>query len=228
MPSLTLERRDDRWRLVRPLAARANSFAVETLLNVARAPSEAQLAVNADALGQYGLAPPHAVLRLERETIAFGSMHPLKPLHYVRYRDAVHLLASRYFAQVTVPYTNFIDTQLIEDGRRPTEFRLPGFRLTLKDGSWQRSPEDASISGDRINDFVEEWRHARALSVARYGGRAVLDRIHITFESDNPPATVTLGILARQPELVLYRQDEGLEYHFPEETGKRLLGADAR
>lgn len=227
-PPLTLERDGGGWRLIRPLAARANGFNVETLLSIARAPSEAQLAVDPEALKQYGLEPAHVLLRLGNETIGFGSTHPLKPQHYVRYRDTVHLIASRYFAHVTAPYTSLLDTRLIEDGRRPIAFRLPGFSLTLNAGSWQRSPDDNSISGDRINDFVEEWRHARALSVERYSGRAVLDRIRITFDSPEPQRrSLTLGILARQPDLVLYRQDEGLEYHFPEETGKRLLALTA-
>jgi len=227
-PAVVLERRDNAWRLVQPFAARANAFAVDTLLSITAAPSEAQLSVEPNALAQYGLAPPALILRLGDDTIEFGAMHPLKPLHYVRYRDKVHLIASRYFAHANTRATDLIDTRLIEDGRRPTAFQFPGFGLTLTDGSWQRRPEDKNISGDRIHDFIEEWRNARALSVERYAGRAPLERIRITFESDDKTSTtLTLGVLARTPELVLYRQDEGLEYHFPEESGKRLLTLSA-
>ena len=37
------------------------------------------------------------------------------------------------------------------------------------------------------------------------------------------PKNLDLGILAYKPELVLYRKDEALEYHFPQEAGERLL-----
>jgi len=34
---------------------------------------------------------------------------------------------------------------------------------------------------------------------------------------------LVLGVLAYKPDFVLYRRDENLEYHFTEDTGKRLL-----
>lgn len=219
---IVLERGEGAWQMTAPVKARANGFAVEALLQLASAPVE--LTLPADAPGRYGLDRPAVVVRLNQAQISFGAMHPLKDQYYVRYGEAIHLVSSRYYARVSGRYQDFIDSRLLEEGRRPKSFRLPGFTLTLEDGTWRRSPEDKDISSDRINAFVEEWRHARALSVEKAQGKPVREHVTISFDGDGGKAqTLTLGVVARTPELVLRRDDEGLEYHFPEETGKRLL-----
>ena len=224
---LLLERTQTSWRITRPVKGRANSFAVDNLLRLAQAPVETTLTPPVEPK-RYGLAPPAATIHFNDVAIAFGQMHPMQNWHYVHVGDSVHLIGSRYYAQVVAPYNNYLDARVIEDGRVPVAFVLPGLRVQRDDGTWRHVPEDKKLSTDRINDFVEEWRHARALSVERYSGRAVLERIELKFAADsNKTETLTLGILARKPDLVLYRADEGLEYHFPEETGKRLLSLSA-
>jgi hypothetical protein len=219
---ILLEREAGGWRMAAPVRARANSFAIDSLLRLASAPVELSLP---DAEPErYGLQRPGLTVRLDQEEIAFGAMHPLKDQYYVRYGGAIHLIASRHYAHAAAPYTTYIDARLIEEGRRATALELPGFALTMKNGSWQRSPEQKELSSDRINAFVEEWQHARALSVEKATNKPVRDRVTITFEGEGGKAqTLTLGVVARAPELVLRRDDEGLEYRFPEETGKRLL-----
>lgn len=227
-PLVVLERGENGWRLTAPLQARADSFAVDALLRLARAPIEATVAAADGDLARYGLARPTLVVRFDGAAIRFGEMHPLKDDHYVQYGSAVHLISSRYYAQAAAKYTNLIDGRLIEPGRKPVSFKLPGFALTQKDGTWQRQPEIASLSSDRINAFVDDWRHSRALQVEKYSGRKAMDHVIITFE-DEPghKTTLDLGVIARTPELVLARPDEGLEYHFPEEAGQRLFTLNA-
>jgi len=114
-------------------------------------------------------------------------------------------------------------TRLLEDGRKPVNLKLPDFTLTLKDGTWRRQPKDEKLATDSINRFVDEWRHARALTVDRYSGKRVHEWIKMGFARDGKQEVLRIGILAYKPDFILYRKDEGLEYHFPEDTGKRLL-----
>ncbi len=219
-----LERRDGEWRLAAPLEARADSFAVEALLRILRAPIESTITTAASDLARYGLDRPRATVRFGTTEIRFGEIHPLKDQYYVQYGEAVHLIASHYYAQATTPPTSLIDSRLLEPGRKPVGFKLPGFTLTLKDGEWQREPKIEALSSDRINGFVDDWRHARALQVEKYSGKKARERVVITVENpDGGKSELIIGVLARQPELVLYRPDEGLEYRFPEDTAQRLL-----
>lgn len=224
---LELERTASGWRVLRPVKARANSFAVDNLLRLASAPIETTLASPSEP-ARYGLAPPTLTVRFNDTAIGFGQMHPLKDWHYVGVGAAVHLVGSRYYAYAVAPHTNYIDSRLIEPDRTLVALALPGFRVQREGDGWKRAPENENLSSDRINDFIEEWRNARALSVERYSGRAVLERVELKFAAaDGKAETLVLGVLARKPELVLYRADEGLEYHFPEETGTRLLTLNA-
>lgn len=220
---VVLARTDGGWRLTAPVNARANTFNVDALLRLAQAPSRLRVGEARADLKRYGLDPPQATVTFGDAVIAFGGKHPFDPLHYVRYRDTVHLIDSRYFASATYPYSNFIDTRLIAEERKLTALQLPNFRLTLTGGTWHRQPEDAALSGDRINDFISQWQHARALSVTRYSGEPVRARVVLTLTNGEKTEALTLGVLAYRPEFILYRADEGLEYLFPEETGTRML-----
>src|SRR3989344_1300303 len=222
-PAIALEKTGNEWKLTAPLPARVNRLNVETLLHVLSAPVETRFpAVTAD-LPQYGLEKPSARVWLENEEIAFGALHPLKNQIYVLHNNEGALIPSYHLSAATYPYTNFIDSRLFEENRKLTSLRLHGFMLSLKDGIWRRQPADKKLTSDRINDFASEWQNARALSVDKYSGKESIGRIDITFIRDGKNEKLPLGILAYKPDFIPHRQDENLEYHFTDETGKRLL-----
>ena len=101
--------------------------------------------------------------------------------------------------------------------------QLPGFRLALQNGTWQRHPADQALSGDRINGFVQEWQQATALAVDPMTRKPALGRITLEIREREQVRRLVLEIVGYQPEFVLRRRDEGLEYHFPEDVGRRLM-----
>lgn len=222
-PAIAIEKTGNEWKLTAPLPARANRLNVENLLRVLTAPVETRIPAAAAELAQYGLEKPSARVWLENEEIAFGALHPLKNQIYVLRNNAVALIPGHHLSSATVPYTNFIDSRLFEEDRKLTSLRLPGFMLSLKDGVWRRQPVDKKLSSDRINDFASEWQNARALSVDKYSGKESIGRIDVTSVRNGKNEKLPLGILAYKPDFILHRQDENLEYHFTEETGKHLL-----
>ena len=224
-PTIVLEKTGALWRLTAPFSARANQFRVDSLVRVAFAESEARVPLEEASLAQYGLAKPLLAVRFNDELIQFGAMHPLKQQLYVRYQDSVHLIGARHFQPAATRVNDFINSSLIEDGREPLALRLQRFTLTRADGDWKMSPGNNELSSDRIVQFVQEWRHARALTVNRYEGKPYKERVRIDFAGGAPGerSTLEIGILAHKPELILVRRDEGLQYHFPEDAGERLL-----
>lgn len=224
-PRIQLQRHNGDWRLVEPLKARADTLAVSSLLHLLNAPIEGTVTEVGTDLARYGLEPPKLSLHFDSAEINFGARHPLKDERYVKYKSAVHLISSRYYMQAAAPYTNLIDSRLIEPGRKLVAIRLPDFTVTLKDSTWVRAPEIKELSSDRINAFIDEWRHARALQVQEHTDKKqASESVVATFEKpDGTKTDLTIGVLARKPELVLYREDENLEYHFPADTAKRLL-----
>ncbi len=224
---MQLEKAADGWRMLAPLRARANQFNIDSLLRVTTTTSSFQAPVDAAGLAQYGLDKPGVRLQLNDEEILIGAQHPLRQQHYVRYHEHVHLIPSYPLGSVFLDYNAFLDSQLLEDGRKLSALRLPAFRLVLKDGLWRRDPPPPknapAVSQDRLNEIVAEWENARAFAVQRRSAKTPIAQIDLAFDQNGKHGSLTLDILAYRPELIIARRDEGLEYHFPEEIGKRLL-----
>ena len=77
------------------------------------------------------------------------------------------------------------------------------------------------IDATAVRQLVEDWQLAGALYVRRFDGRASGDSV--TIRTLDAPDGITLRILARSPELVLARPDEGIEYHLRGDAGDGLL-----
>ena len=207
-----------------PLAARANTFNVEKTLQLLSAPSANDFPAVTSELAKFGLEPPGIRLHLNNEEFSFGIMHPLNNQIYLLYKNTIHLIPNYYYVDVSRSYTNFIDSRLLEENRKIIGLKLPGQSLTLKDGAWLLQPANPKIASDRITDFVAEWQNARALSVDKPSGKPEHRQIEILTTLNEKIEPIALGIVSYKPEFVLVRHDEKLEYHFTEETGKRLLG----
>lgn len=229
---ITLAKQGGRWRITTPVSARADRFRIDNLLHVAKARVQDSFVAPATALAKYGLKDPEATLWLDGEKIEFGNSNALGGLQYVRYMGHVELIAAESFKPAALRLNDLYSSRLIEKNRRPVAFVFPGFRLTSHRGMWQVQPPNPRLSTDTINSFVDEWRYARALSVNRYHNKPVTGRILVSYRTRGKsgagaPRVMTIDIIARKPELVLYRPDEGLDYHFPSQMGRHLLNLSA-
>ena len=221
--AITLEKTGNDWTLTTPVQARANRFNIDGLLRIVAAPGATRFPAVAQDLAKFGLDQPQSRVRFGSEEIVFGSLHPLNNRIYVQHGNEIVLIPAHYLSSAVYPYNNFIDSRLFEEDRKLTTVKLPDFTLAQNNGAWEKQPPEAGLTSDRLNDFAAEWLNARALGVEKYSGKEILDRIEITSLRDGKTEKLTLGILAYKPDFVLYRQDENLEYHFTEDTGKRLL-----
>lgn len=230
--TIMLAKQRGRWRISAPVSARADRFRIDSLLHVAKARVEDRFAAPARALAKYGLNDPDATLWLDGQKIEFGGSNALGGLQYVRYRGHVDLIATESFKPAALRLNDFYSSRLIQKNRRPVAFVFPDFRLTSHRGIWKVEPPNPHLSTDAINSFVDEWRYARALSVGRDHQKPVTGRILVRYvtrgkPAAGPPHVMTIDIIERKPELVLYRPDEGLDYHFPSQMGRHLLNLSA-
>jgi hypothetical protein len=227
-PAIALEKTGTEWMLTSPVRARANPFNVESLLRILTAPGETRFPAGGQDLVKFGLDRPQSRVHYADAEIAFGSLHPLNNRIYVLHNNEIVLIPAHYLASAVYSYTNFIDSRLFEEQRKITAIKLPDFTLAQQDGAWRKQPPDKQLTSDRLNEFAAEWQNARALGVEKYSGRGILDRIEIGSVRDDKTEKLVLGILAYKPDFVLYRRDENLEYHFTEDTGKRLLSISSQ
>ena len=221
---IDLEKAGDDWRMTAPRAARANGFRLADLIRLASIPVKVRFPAVAADLGRYGLDHPLVTVFLNDAEIRFGGMHPLDNELYALHDNQVQLIPAGALRTAIAPLADLLSTSLLEDKTKILALLLPGFSLKQNaQGAWVRTPELKQLASDRINQFVDEWRYARALSVAPYSGKAASEQVVITVANGARPRTIKIGVLQRSPELVLLRTDEKLEYHFPAETGKNLM-----
>lgn len=228
--ALVLERQAGRWRLTAPFAARADATRVDALLSVLASRSQHRLP--ARELEKFGLAPPFARLTVStpdaRQVFEFGERQPVSNQIYVLTGGWVYLVAPAYLVEVSRSATDFVAKSLLAEGETPVGFDLPALRLSLEDGRWRREPGDGHLSADQLNRFVDEWRLATAFSVQRAGEAKPLSRLSVRLDDGR---VLDFSLIAREPDWILRREDEGLEYHFAPDVGARLLDparADAK
>jgi hypothetical protein len=216
---IELEKRGDAWYLVRPFQARADRGQVERLLEITSATAKEKLA--ATDLARFDLDRPALAVTLGEQRFAFGTVNPLSQEQYVLAGDGVYLLPAFYASLVPQSADRLLTHSLFIEGESPTAFVLPGFRVELQDTKWVRLPASGkeTLSQDDLNRWVDGWRFASSLITQR-ATKSGAEQIQVRLADSR---TLKLGILQKQPELILVRPDEKLQFHFSGEVAKRLL-----
>ena len=220
-PVIVLQRAEGGWRMTAPFAARAEAFQVERLLSILDTRSSSRFPTT--DLGRYGLAEPAVKVTLDGESFAYGAVNTMTREQYVLTRDAVYAIPLTQRNAVPRDADALVSRSLFAPGETPIGFDLPGFAATLQDGTWSFTPQDGSGADER-NAWVDAWRQATAVRAKRHDGRTPDASVNVKLGDGR---TVAIGILEREPELVLLRADEGIQYHFFADTAKRLLAQPA-
>lgn len=218
-PAIVLERKLSGWRLSAPFQARAEGTAVERLLEILTAASLQRFP--ATDLGRFQLDPPLLRLTLNDQEFSFGTQNALTGEVYVATHGGVHLVAPGYLAHALKMPADFAARALLIEDEKPAGFEFADLKLSQNSaGKWTTTPAIPDWSQDDINRWVDEWRHASSLVTQPYDGTPALESFTLRLVNGK---RIPCKILRREPELVILREDENLQYHFPVGVGKRLL-----
>lgn len=217
---LVLEKRDGQWYLDAPYRARADAFRARQLLDLLRAQPSRRLA--ATDLARFDLDHPATRVVFDERPIAFGTVNELSNEQYVGTGDGVFLIPLRYAAALPQDAKDVTGRQLFGPGETPVSIAVDGVEMALQDGIWRLHPETPGLSQDDLNRWGDDWGGAASLLTQQGAATTKGKGNAITVKLKNGK-TVALTIVQREPELVLRREDEGLQYHFSAAVGKRLL-----
>ena len=220
---IVLEREAGIWRITAPFTARAEPLQVERLLGTVETRASARFPPR--ELAQYGLGTPAARLTLNDQAFTFGGVNQLTREQYVLTNDAVYAVPFSQRTALPSDADALIARALLGRDEYPVRFALPDFSMTLTDGRWRLDPETSDTTADERNAWVDAWRNATAMRAARAPARSASPDIVITLKDGTE---VAIEIVRSEPEIVLRRADEGIEYSFLTEPGKRLLTPPAR
>jgi len=218
MRVVALERKDGGWFIVAPFSARADEFMVQRLLAILQARTVHRFA--ADNLARYDLEQPHARLIINGQRFEFGMVNELSREQYVRAGKAVFALSTRYGLALPTRPEALASRRLLAPGETPVRIAPPGFAVMKTGSRWVLNPAPHDWSQDEIDRWVDEWLSASAQRIEPYRQGEPEQSVQIELGDGR---TLLVGILAHEPEVVLLRHDQGLQYHFAAQAGERLL-----
>ncbi len=218
-PAIVLQKNPAGWRLSAPFQARAEGRTVGRLLETLAATSLQRFP--ATDLGRFQLDQPLLRLTLNDQEFSFGTQNTLTGEVYIATRGSVYLVAPSYLANALKMPADFAAQAFLAEDEKPVGFEFANLKLSRNsDGKWSVSPARPDWSQDDINRWVDEWRNASSLVTQPYDGTPPQESFTLRLANGK---LIPCKILRREPELVILREDEKLQYHFPAEIGKRLL-----
>ncbi len=218
---IKLEKQEGIWYLREPVVLPASEFLVNTILRISEADSHAQYPMSELDLAQTGLAEPKVILYLNGLRIEYGKTEPLNHRRYLRIGDTVHLVLDTTYPHLRSEATNLIDTALLPPGSELHALHLPEGKVSKQEGTWIVAPTQPELSADAMQQWLDEWRHARAIQVKAYSGDMLKPEISVYLEGDQAP--LRFDITRGDDTLILGRSDLGVEYHMVESVGKKLI-----
>jgi uncharacterized protein DUF4340 len=215
---VVLERKSGEWRMMFPVAARADAFQAERLISILEARSTVRYPATDAA--RYGLDRAVARLTLDGETFIYGALNATTREQYVATREGVYVVPLNYAAVLPRNPDVLLAREVLAKTEVPVRFELGDFSVVLDGGTWRVTPPAVEASADERSAWVDRWRQASAINALRHDGRAAKEHVKVQLADSK---TIDIGILQREPELVLVRGDEGVQYHFFGRDAKRLL-----
>jgi hypothetical protein len=214
-----LQRNDKDWNMLLPVRARLDETALARVLDLSRIrPSNALAATD---LASYGLDKPWATVRFENHLLEFGSTNTVTEEVYVRSGDVVYAVPARTATSVPATPGRLIAHRMFAPDEIPVAVSFKRFTIKHDGMRWQLVPSHTDISQDDLIRWVEQWRYAT--STVTQPGTAV-DTTDVVVELRDG-RSIEFTVKARQPDLVLHRRNEGLDYHFNAGMAAMLLEA---
>ena len=217
---IVLVRLAKEWRMRAPIAARLDDTGLARLLELTSVEVASRL--SAADVGRYELDKPWARIRFGEHTIEFGMTNAVTYELYARSGEHVFAIPARHAGAVPGTAAKLLAHRMFAGDETPTAFRLERFALVHDGVRWQLQPPDPGLSQDDLVHWVDQWRRASSTTTQPGTAPATRDKIAVGLSGGR---TVDFSVVARTPDLVLRREDEGLDYHFPARTASLLLAA---
>ncbi len=222
---VVLEKKQESWFLTAPFAARGDELRVQRLLEVLGAKAAHKL--SATDLARFELDRPQARVVIDLQDFSFGMVSPVTREQYVLTDGAVFAVHPRYGTALPALPAEMASPRLLGPAETPARIESKAFTVEQRDGRWTQSPAANGPSQDDLLRWVEFWRLASAARVEPHARGKPLETIRIQLKEGAAPGkeatALALGVLQREPELVLLRPDENLVYYFRADVARRLL-----
>jgi hypothetical protein len=230
------EKQDGYWMMRKPYAARADQSSVQRVMSIIAATTATRLPLQDAA--KYGLDQPVLKLTLSgpkgEQVFTFGTYNPVSEEQYVGYAGQVYLLPGQYSEAASTQPIEMVDKTPLSPVERK---QLAGFDLAhleqweenaLKvqmsdEGKWVANDAKARPTQNELNEWMDfSWVQAQATSVEFYtpDRKQTYPSFEVLLRNGKK---VHFDKLQESPEYLLARPDEGIIYHFTNDTGFTMV-----
>ena len=208
------------WNMTNPIQVAANPIKVERLLGITNISTDSRLPASEADLKQFGLESPKGFLRLDETDIHFGKTNNIGERRYIQIHSTIFLIADLQYPLMNLPYFDYLNHRLLTDISTLVEIKLPSTSLIRADnGAWRDSNQ--KYSPDQTNQLVDHWNKLEARKVRPYDKHLpAKSKVSVRFENSQE---ITFFVLSINPEIILARPDQKLQYHFAASDYYRLL-----
>lgn len=216
---IKLRREGGKWRMLQPIDIAANSFRIDTLLNMLKTVSHAAYSTAELELDKYGLSEASTSISFNNITIDFGVVNPINNYRYVRINDTVHLIDDHFYPLLSSQTGTLVARELIDGDAIIDKLVLPQQTLYRDENNLWHSSDNTDP--DAISETLHHWQHSQAFGVHNYMQRESLADISVYMAGNSEP--IRFYVTDTDPWLIIARPELDIEYHFNLEFHDRLL-----
>lgn len=195
-PVIRLQREDGTWRMRVPIAAPADTAAVQRLVAPAAARSRRTLPAHAAERARLGLEPPRIRLTLDGLTLRFGDTEPVAERRYVQVGDLVHLIDDHHLPWLLAPPERLLSRRLLPPGFTPGSGDIDGRALgaarlaALAAAEAQRvEPLQGTLAGRLLRIHAADGEDSLRFLIDAGGTRWSRPETRLTYLFETPPLT---------------------------------------
>lgn len=216
---IKLRREGGKWHMLQPIDTAANSFRIDTLLNMLKTVSHAAYSTAELELDKYGLSEASTSISFNDITIDFGVVNPINNYRYVRINDTVHLIDDHFYPLLSSQTGTLVARELIDGDAIIDKLVLPQQTLYRDENNLWHSSDNTDP--DAISETLHHWQHSQAFGVHNYMQRESLADISVYMAGNSEP--IRFYVTDTDPWLIIARPELDIEYHFNLEFHDRLL-----
>ena len=222
------------WYQTKPYQTRADQNIVYRLLSILAAKSKEKL--ESLQIEKYGLDKPKLKMTFsnenQKEVFSFGTYNPVTEQQYVLYDNSVYILDGIFSEMASYLPVELIDKKPLApfekvmkfDFSRLEQWQENYLRVEIDDmGKIKADGKKIEFDEMQLAEwFTENWLKAVSTSVEPYKFDARIGYKSFDVYLDDK-AKITFYRIQESPKLLLFRKDEGLLYHFPQDVGFTML-----
>lgn len=218
---LEFEKTSSGWVMLKPYEISANTFRIDSILEILSTVSFSQNDLNSLNADTFGLTKPVITITFNHKTsLIFGHNKSLKNHRYIKIGSTLHMTHDIFLYKLSAKAESYINHKLLNDNKI-VKLTLPSLSLEKTDARWSSVPENNNLSADSINQLINEWQLSQAYDVNKINaipkGKA---DITVQFENNK---TIQFKIEKNTKSFNLINIDNGIRYILSPDRKDKLL-----